>query len=374
MDKNVELVKTCSTIKTNANKVIKHPSGYHTIISCPVTRSGIFLYDDPRYPNGIRRELRPHDEVFSEKSLATLDSLPITSLHPDVGIVTSYNFKGVDYIGTTHPEIELANALSTEDKLISDGIIRAKLTLYDEESIKKFQNKEFTGFSLGYNCKRHYIPGKLENGQEYDSYQSDIVYNHLAAVERGRYGIDVYDNYMVDSFDFDIEKKVKIFDMKTESSNPLSEVAELKATLDATRQALEQQKSDNQILHEKISDFERKEAELVTKDAVGDLVKEKLDILALAQKVDSTITTDSVVTNHEAVVDSLFNKVAPDKKGLSHAEKYVYLNALNDAGYFNKKVSVGDSLTHNTINQQQKNLNSNQNRFETMRLEYLKDK
>ncbi len=193
VQQNCIIIDTAPLGVINNNKkehpeIIKHKNGFVSI-KTPVTRAGIFLYEDDRYPNGIRRDYRPPEEVFDSASLETLTSVPVLKLHPDVGVVTSLNFKGVDYVGGTHPMLEYG-AIKKNDSYITDGLLRASFTIYDAEAIDSLENGTLKSVSLGYLCDRDFTPGVI-NGHEYDCVQKNIRYNHLSLVPLGRMGITI---------------------------------------------------------------------------------------------------------------------------------------------------------------------------------------
>lgn len=155
------------------------PQGF---LRAPVraTRTGVFTY---RLGDGtIRRELRHPDDVFNPDSLATLAGVPLTSDHPntkkpDVMLVTADNAREfmVGYTGDTVERDEqfVATYVTVTDQAVIEAIESGKREL-----------------SCGYTCEKDDERGIYE-GQEYDCRQRNIVYNHLAIVDRGRAGPDV---------------------------------------------------------------------------------------------------------------------------------------------------------------------------------------
>jgi hypothetical protein len=130
-----------------------------------ITRSGIFEY---RTADGkIRKEYRPDSEVFSDTSLATANGIPVTDSHR--GLVDSKNVDGI--IGTV-----TSNGIKDEANVLADVIIHNPSRLGDKREL-----------SLGYECDIDETPGEY-NGQRYDCVQKNIIYNHLAAVKKGRAG------------------------------------------------------------------------------------------------------------------------------------------------------------------------------------------
>lgn len=139
------------------------------------TRSGIFLYMDSA--GRIIREFRSPEEVFAKSSMGTLAKKPVTNNHPSVRFVDSKNARNyqVGWTGDTVARME--------DKLFT------KATITDETTINDVENGKVE-VSCGYTCKHDETPGEWK-GQKYDRAQTDIRYNHLAIVDRGRAGAQV---------------------------------------------------------------------------------------------------------------------------------------------------------------------------------------
>ena len=163
-------LKLDQTYYTEEGYLIDHPV---------VTRCGIFEYADPDAENGIRRELRLPEEVFSEKSLASYEGKPVVISH-DAGEIDKNN---------VHDE-QIGTILS---KGYQDGNkVRCKIVIHNTDALKDCGLREL---SLGYGLTLDETPG-VHDGQKYDAIQRDIEVNHLALVgvaragERARLNID----------------------------------------------------------------------------------------------------------------------------------------------------------------------------------------
>ena len=174
-----------SSLRLDSNNHIFSQEGFLTANST-VTRSGIFLYSDPRYANGVRRELRHPDEVFKADSLATIAGKPVVKLHPKVGLVTPQNSSNY-IVGSTHTHID-GDASKDTKEMYGNGLVSVAITIHDDDAIKSTVKGDTAETSLGYTCETVYDSGVF-NGQPYDSYQKNIVYNHLALVPKGRAGL-----------------------------------------------------------------------------------------------------------------------------------------------------------------------------------------
>lgn len=146
-----------------------------------ITRVGVFAY---KMGDGqTRRELRHPDDVFNKASLATLAGVPVTDDHPNV----------------SDPETMLLTPENVSDFMVGvcgDAIgedqkkfVTAPLTIMKQDAIDAVEGGK-TQVSAGYTCDFDETPGEYQ-GQAYDARQRNIVYNHVAIVERGRAGPEV---------------------------------------------------------------------------------------------------------------------------------------------------------------------------------------
>lgn len=145
-------------------------------VDARLTRTGILEYTRP--DGSVQREYRPEDEVFREDSLASLDGVPVTDLHPPC-MVDATNRKQYS-IGTVRSPRR-------------DGVFpSAELQIEDADVIAKIDAGDRVEISCGYSCDLDMTPGEFE-GQRYDAIQRNIIYNHAAIGPRhwGRAGADV---------------------------------------------------------------------------------------------------------------------------------------------------------------------------------------
>ena len=138
-----------------------------------VTNTGIFNY----LVNGkVIKELRDNDEVFKSESLESLKNKPITDNHPDV-MINSDNIKKYQ-VGFTGSDVQ------------NDGhAVSVDITITDKNVINKIESGK-RAFSCGYSANLDYdVMGKYFFGNNpVDCRQKDIMYNHVAIVDRGRAG------------------------------------------------------------------------------------------------------------------------------------------------------------------------------------------
>jgi len=138
------------------------------------TRVGVFEYYNL---DGTQRfELRHPDEVFRQESLESLKSLPITNDHP-LELVNADN------------AAKLSVGMTGETISIKDNHVMVSLNITHKDAIAAIKNGK-QELSCGYTVT--VIPEVGEyNGKKYTHKQTDINYNHLAFVDKGRAGADV---------------------------------------------------------------------------------------------------------------------------------------------------------------------------------------
>lgn len=136
-----------------------------------VTGAGVFPY---LVADGVKRRLRPIDQVGAGESLATLNSKPVTLRHP-IEDVSPENAKKLQ-VGFTGTDASW------------DGLnAYVTLTITDAEAIAACERGEVRAVSCGYSAMLSVDPGNWQ-GTEYDEVMTDIKYNHVALVREGRAG------------------------------------------------------------------------------------------------------------------------------------------------------------------------------------------
>lgn len=157
-------------------KPVRTPAGYLRV-DAYLTRAGVFKYQDSS--GKVYRELRHPDDVFAPESLATLPGVPVTNEHPAPAKLDSKNAKRYQ-AGSVGDHVEI-----TDDKKI-----KARLAITDSELIQDIDDGTRQEISCGYTCDVDPENGTYE-GEPYDARQRNIVYNHVAVVEKGRAGPDI---------------------------------------------------------------------------------------------------------------------------------------------------------------------------------------
>ena len=173
--------------------------GYLHADNALATRAGIFTYHHA--DGSVTRELRHPDEVFKEDSASTLIQRPIVDNHPISGKVTPGNIKHLS-IGTCGNKTERTD----------DDYLKISLLINDAAAISKITKNEKVELSCGYHADVVEESGEYK-GEKYDHVQKNIIYNHLALVNKGRAGgkARVYlDSEDAASDDFDIEQQTEL--------------------------------------------------------------------------------------------------------------------------------------------------------------------
>jgi len=142
----------------------------------PVTTGRVGIQDYIGPDGGTVKELRPHEEVFSPKTMSSLIGIPVVNDHPK----------------------EMLNPKNTKDYIVGyagdspkqDGKMQAThVTIFDEKTIQDINDGKIE-MSLGYEADIDKVSG-FYDGMMYDVIQRNIVNNHLALVDKGRAGADV---------------------------------------------------------------------------------------------------------------------------------------------------------------------------------------
>lgn len=176
MGKRIDIFKVDS-FEVNSNGFL--------IVDAYVTRAGVFDY----VQNGQKvRELRPDDQVFDEDSMKSLCNVPVTDLgaHPTVMLnVDNARYYSVGHAGDT--------AQREGRKL------KSKLVITDANCIKTIQEKKDRGediyLSCGYTTDVVDGYGEDEEDGYFDAIQTNIRYNHISIVPKGRAGDSVKIKY-----------------------------------------------------------------------------------------------------------------------------------------------------------------------------------
>lgn len=151
------------------------PEGYLLIEGVPIARIGTMLYGPgetpvPIGPDGYARIERNADEVFRPETIASMAGKPITNDHPPEDVSPS-NWR----------QLSLGVAMNPRRGVgIEDDFTIADLLVQDAEAIRMIEEGKVE-LSCGYDANYDLLGPGLGR-------QRDIIYNHLALVDKGRCG------------------------------------------------------------------------------------------------------------------------------------------------------------------------------------------
>lgn len=164
----------CLISSTLGKHRFKDNHGYLICTDVIMARTGKQTYTrDDCFDDGDYSEIevdRKPEEVFSEKSLASFENVPVTIEHPSTNVDSdNYNSLSVGYVRDIHKG-------SYEGQPVMMGTI----VLTDSEAIEKVENGELVNLSCGYDCD--IVDCEIPE-------QKNIRGNHLALCEIPRAGI-----------------------------------------------------------------------------------------------------------------------------------------------------------------------------------------
>lgn len=164
------------------------PEGYLTV-RVPITRPGVFPYQ--RADGTVQMEAKLPDDIFSDLTIRSARSKPITDEHPNEP-VTLDNYQNY------------AKGMSHTDVQVEDLKLYVSLTITDKALINKIYDGK-REISIGFMSDVIAESGSY-NGQNYEYVQRNIEINHIAVVDKGRAGPEVAiradsDAWQIDSTD-----------------------------------------------------------------------------------------------------------------------------------------------------------------------------
>lgn len=155
------------------NDYAETPEGYLTV-RVPITRPGVFPYQ--RTDGTVQMEAKLPDEIFSDRTMFSARSKPVTDEHPNEP-VTLDNYQ------------TYAKGMSHTDAHVEDLKLYVSMTITDKDLIQKVYDGK-RDISIGFMSDVVAEAGTY-NGQPYDYVQRNIEINHIAIVEQGRAGPEV---------------------------------------------------------------------------------------------------------------------------------------------------------------------------------------
>lgn len=184
------------------NDYMETSEGYLTV-RVPITRPGVFPY--ARQDGTVQMEAKLPDEIFSDRTMHSARSKPITDEHPNEP-VTLDNYQAY------------AKGMSHTDAHVEDLKLYVSMTITDKDLIKKVYDGK-REISIGFMSDVVAEAGTY-NGQPYEYVQRNIEINHIAIVEQGRAGPEVAIRADSDAWQIDSDEggKNKMAKIKIEGS------------------------------------------------------------------------------------------------------------------------------------------------------------
>lgn len=240
---------------------------------------------------------RPEEEVFSEESLQSFSTKPITNNHPPE-LINAENCK------------RYSVGMSSKDVFRDGDFVKTDLIITDASSIKDVESGKIE-LSNGYTADIEWTEGVTSDGIKYDAVQRNIRGNHIAIVERGRAGPSCRLADTSPTIGENRMKKVIIDGVEYEVSDQVAQAVDKlqKKLTDAEEEVAKKEEE----LEKKDEELEKKEDEMeeVEKESkkTEDSLKAKID--DLKGKIPSQKTIDKMVSDRIALVESV-KKVCPE--------------------------------------------------------------
>lgn len=200
------------------NDYAETPEGYLTV-RVPITRPGVFPYQ--RTDGTVQMEAKLPDEIFSDRTMFSARSKPVTDEHPNEP-VTLDNYQ------------TYAKGMSHTDAHVEDLKLYVSMTITDKDLIQKVYDGK-RDISIGFMSDVVAEAGTY-NGQPYEYVQRNIEINHIAIVEKGRAGPEVAIRSDSDAWQIDSKEggKNKMAKVKIEE-NEYEVDAAVKAYIDSLK-------------------------------------------------------------------------------------------------------------------------------------------
>lgn len=297
-------------------------------VPASLTRTGILVYK--RHDGSVQRELRRAEEVFSPDSLASIEDLPVTKLHPP-GLVTAETFSkfAIGHVSKAGRQ---------------DGeLVMGDLVVSEASAIAAIERGELQEISCGYECDFDATPGVF-NGERYDGEQKSIRYNHVALGPKGwgRAGpqvslrLDAAGNEVETSPRSETVKPLRIdgvdYDPTSDAFQQafakfMTSAGELQALLDSTKAQASTAEAKADAADARVKELQTKLDAATSPKELERLVNERTALVTQAAKlVPATVKLDGLTPAQikRAVVEATNKSVKLDGKDA------VYIDAAYD--------------------------------------------
>lgn len=299
------------------------PEGYLTV-NVPITRPGVFPYQ--RQDGTVQMEAKLPDEIFSDRTIRSARSKPVTDEHPNEP-VTIANYQ------------TYAKGMSHTDARVKDLKVYVSLTITDKALIEKIYDGK-REISIGF-LSDVVAESGIYNGQQYEYVQRNIEINHIAIVDEGRAGPEVairsdsdawqIENkgghkmpvYKIDGKEFEVDSVVKAhiekLQAQVDSSNvKTAQIDSLQGRYDALEAKLKN--TEKELADEK--------AKQVSADELDKHVEARVQLIDAAKQLLGDAFDFTGKTDRE-IKEAVISTTKQDFKGDGKSDDYI--NAFFDA-------------------------------------------
>ena len=152
---------------------------------CNISKANVCPYFGREIPGWEALKLEPNkiyrlyrDPAELERGAHTFKNLQLLMLHTAVNAADAKTNVTVGCVGT--------------DVAFEKPYLTASIAVWTDEGIKLVESKQQAELSCSYRYRADMTPGVTPEGVAYDGVMRDIMGNHVALVEKGRAGPDVY--------------------------------------------------------------------------------------------------------------------------------------------------------------------------------------
>jgi uncharacterized protein len=272
-------------------KLERTPLGGY-VASAACARAGVMTYaadamraqglavpaDIPR--GGVVRVYTPPSVL--EAAVDSMRTAPVTDSHPRKMVDTS-----------TFAQVCRGTVVSDTCRF-EDGKLHAKLAIQDAGLLRAVELGEKREVSMGYFASTDFTPGQTPEGEAYDAIRTDITYNHVAIVQKGRAGPQVC--LALDSEEIPTEEDTTVkFTLKIKGREVELDAAECQAQIDALEAELD-------VSHQAKEAAEKTAKE--ARDAAEAAVSDEAVEAAIVKREDARKPAEAKAAKRKAVADS----------------------------------------------------------------------
>lgn len=220
-------------------------------------------------------------------------------------------------VNSADPKTGVTVGCIGSDVSFDSPYLRSSIAVWTDEAIKLIESKQQAELSCSYRYRADMTPGVTPEGVAYDGVMRDIMGNHVALVEKGRAGPDVYvsDSHPLELLNMKRPHLVAAVAAALGTAVTLTD--DQKLALDA-----EMCKADDEEAEKKKKAAEDASAAVTPGPKEGERGK---SIVADAAAMDAAISARGFITREDAA------KLASDAAAVASREAVAAVNALHKA-------------------------------------------